>query len=655
MKRTILVLLCLTVAVSAGAKDDAVFLKHSQTGLDLIGGTGLQNPGSVVRPLDDPSILWTNYLEWPIYTTTANALNGYVFAGTYLNPPKEAELFAPTGGGVPEWVYPGTEFYVDASDDGFILAALDEDVSGVNVIKWTGPGIGVPDWTASFPGLIVSSYGPYIAVSSDGSTISSVLTNAGTAELIMFTAGSSTPVVDYLAAGLSFPRNSALSADGRYAGFRTNTHVAVFDRDLNALRESLYIGFGATPFDMSGSGDLIVYGWSSLEARMWTGASYNPIWSYSVSGHYLSTVSVSQDGSLVIGGWYNTSFTSAKVTVHEAESGALMWEYTFATSSGLYQESIRRIEMTPDGRYFIVGSWGDDANLNPEVHIFDRDAGPTPYFTADMPGSVFDVDISADGGYASACGKHIHANVSGHGGDIVEIDMGLTAVPNLEVILTPYNPPIVIPAWGGSFDFNIELGNLDPDPNIFDAWIMVTLPDCTVYGPVLGPVSLTLPGNQAINRDRTQAVPEGAPAGFYTYTAYAGEYPGTIWAEDSFPFEKQLWTDGASTSVGDWLNCGEPFEEVIEIKTPSDFALLGCYPNPFNPVTAISYRLPAVSRVNLAVYDLSGRQVATLVNGFRDAGLHEVTFDGSNLASGVYLYCLQAGDFSAAGKMVLMK
>ncbi len=78
-------------------------------------------------------------------------------------------------------------------------------------------------------------------------------------------------------------------------------------------------------------------------------------------------------------------------------------------------------------------------------------------------------------------------------------------------------------------------------------------------------------------------------------------------------------------------------------------------PNPFNPVTAISYQLSAFSFVNLSVYDVQGRQVAKLVNGWRDAGYHEVTFDASDLASGIYLYRIEAGEFTVARKMVLMK
>ena len=96
-------------------------------------------------------------------------------------------------------------------------------------------------------------------------------------------------------------------------------------------------------------------------------------------------------------------------------------------------------------------------------------------------------------------------------------------------------------------------------------------------------------------------------------------------------------------------------EDLDASQVPQEFALLSAYPNPFNPSTTISYVLPEASRVTLTVYDINGRQVAELVNGWRDQGIHEAVFDASNLASGVYLYNVTAGTFSATGKMVLMK
>jgi glucuronoarabinoxylan endo-1,4-beta-xylanase len=88
---------------------------------------------------------------------------------------------------------------------------------------------------------------------------------------------------------------------------------------------------------------------------------------------------------------------------------------------------------------------------------------------------------------------------------------------------------------------------------------------------------------------------------------------------------------------------------------PAHFVLEQNYPNPFNPTTVVRYQLPAAGDVTLAVYDLLGREVTVLVSGRADAGVHEVTFDGSGLSSGVYLYRLSAGDFVQARRLLLLK
>jgi endonuclease I len=81
---------------------------------------------------------------------------------------------------------------------------------------------------------------------------------------------------------------------------------------------------------------------------------------------------------------------------------------------------------------------------------------------------------------------------------------------------------------------------------------------------------------------------------------------------------------------------------------PTTYSLGQNYPNPFNPVTVISYQVPATSHINLKVFDVLGREVVTLVNGQQSAGIHTVTFDASNLQSGVYLYRLQARSMTSA-------
>ncbi len=88
---------------------------------------------------------------------------------------------------------------------------------------------------------------------------------------------------------------------------------------------------------------------------------------------------------------------------------------------------------------------------------------------------------------------------------------------------------------------------------------------------------------------------------------------------------------------------------------PTSFALYHNYPNPFNPSTAISYQLSAVSFVTLKVYDMLGREVATLANQRQNAGSYTVTFDAGKLPSGVYFYRLTAGSMTETKKMVLIK
>ena len=88
---------------------------------------------------------------------------------------------------------------------------------------------------------------------------------------------------------------------------------------------------------------------------------------------------------------------------------------------------------------------------------------------------------------------------------------------------------------------------------------------------------------------------------------------------------------------------------------PKEFKLEQNYPNPFNPTTTIQYQLPQDARVTLKVYDILGSEVATLVNEEQQAGYKEVKFNGSNIASGMYIYRLQAGDYVSIKKMLMIK
>ncbi|MBT8377891.1 MAG: T9SS type A sorting domain-containing protein [Ignavibacteria bacterium] len=87
----------------------------------------------------------------------------------------------------------------------------------------------------------------------------------------------------------------------------------------------------------------------------------------------------------------------------------------------------------------------------------------------------------------------------------------------------------------------------------------------------------------------------------------------------------------------------------------NEFNLEQNYPNPFNPSTSINYTLAERSNVSLRVYDVLGNEVVTLVNTSQDAGSHTINFDASSLASGLYIYTLNAGSFTSSKKMMLLK
>lgn len=93
----------------------------------------------------------------------------------------------------------------------------------------------------------------------------------------------------------------------------------------------------------------------------------------------------------------------------------------------------------------------------------------------------------------------------------------------------------------------------------------------------------------------------------------------------------------------------------ITNNTPYEFALMQNYPNPFNPNTVISYSIAKDGMVSLAVYNAAGQQVSELVNTVQNAGVYNVTFNASQLSSGVYFYRLESNGFTAVNKMILIK
>lgn len=92
-----------------------------------------------------------------------------------------------------------------------------------------------------------------------------------------------------------------------------------------------------------------------------------------------------------------------------------------------------------------------------------------------------------------------------------------------------------------------------------------------------------------------------------------------------------------------------------EILVPESFEVSQNYPNPFNPVTTIKYTLPQSTHIKIDVYNVLGQHLATLLNGFKQAGFYEMHFNATKYPSGIYFYSIQAGSYHKIMKMMLVK
>ncbi len=101
---------------------------------------------------------------------------------------------------------------------------------------------------------------------------------------------------------------------------------------------------------------------------------------------------------------------------------------------------------------------------------------------------------------------------------------------------------------------------------------------------------------------------------------------------------------------GTIVSTDEPAEDL-----PRTYELHQNYPNPFNPATTIAYDLPAKAHVRLIVFDIFGREIATLIDRIQSPGRYDVSFEAEDLASGLYLYRIEAGDFQTVRRMMLVK
>jgi len=282
------------------------------------------------------------------------------------------------------------------------------------------------------------------------------------------------------------------------------------------------------------------------------------------------------------------------------------------------------------------GAWTPDPNHSPCI-----DAGD--------PASPFNNEPEPNGGII---------NMGAYGNTAEASKSFVPNYPDVTIELT-YISGSPVPQGGGDLVYDIYVANNDSIPVNYDAWIEIAYEGGDPQTMILRHFDLYQPG-WTINRPDTDfPIPRLYPAGNYTFTGKVGEHPDIAWDSSGFPFIKEGQNNvvAFNPTIPD-VEFPDPFslDGLIEgeVNIPETF-ILEAYPNPFNPTTTIEFHLPDAAKVKLTMFDVAGRTVATLVDGWHEAGVYKELFDASRLASGIYYARLDAGEFHTIRKMVLMK
>ena len=359
-----------------------------------------------------------------------------VFAEYDLNN-EAAELFSVYDASPPSAAWTdatplGTEFRnVDSAAASDTHVAVHQIVIGGNlstrqaVVRKYSSSSATPDWTYTFAPIINAAC--RVGVSRDGQTIVAALMNdsAMQVEVAVFGPGSNVPVSYTTIPVPGNMRGFDLSADGSTLYFSALTTAHVFDVATTTVVFTTNIGASFDSHAISGDGSVFAFGnFNAMSVWERSGATYTNTHTATKGGaNYCAQIDISDDSSTVAFGWYNFSngLNAEIVALDVATKVETMSENV--NGLGTFQNLVADISCSADGSRFAVGMWGDEAGTVDEVRLYARDQN-TPLETLDLPGSVFDLDLSEDGQRVAAGSKAVHANTLGSGGRIDLLDAG---------------------------------------------------------------------------------------------------------------------------------------------------------------------------------------------------------------------------------------
>jgi len=430
-------------------------------------------------------------------------------------------------------------------------------------------------------------------------------------------------------------------------------------------------------------GGYIISGRKNNGSDVWlikTDAFGDALWTKTFAGGGSASgrsVQQTTDGGYIITG-YKTFSNPDVLLIKTDASGNTLWTKTFGGSG--YSDTGNSIQQTTDGGYIIAGSTDSFGAGDNDVWLIKTDASGDTLWTKTFGGSSTDgassVQQTTDGGYIIA-GNTFSFGAGSYDVWLIKTDasgdtlwtktFGGSDIDAAKSVQQTTDGGYIITGYTGSFNA---------------VWIDVWLIKTDVSGNTIW--TKVFVGNGSEQGSSVQQTTDGG----YIIAGDTGLFGNslliktdasgnTLWSKTFGGSEYNTASSVQQTTDGGYIITGEiatPLSDVFLIKTTPDitdleqnndiiisvFSLQQNYPNPFNPSTKIKFTIPAVETghapsVQLIVYDVLGKEIATLVNEEKPAGTYEVEWNATGLPSGVYFYKLRANEFAQVKKMILLK
>ena len=449
----LIVSLCLlaTLSATAGATlSRQVFVQDEQGTRIVRSDMPGEDTGASVTIRD--ALLWQHNITGNIYSSCAVAPTTLI-GGSGNGASCPANYFHVSSGGVPDWTFTGgaNQAHLRA-----LTLAISEEIPAINGQRLHVYDADMPPtelWSKDVANVSLPS--SCLRVSEDGSVVAVAYNSDTGCTVKAFDAATGAHISTFDSPAGQYARALRITEDGSRIVLRAGATLHAIDTATGTSIWTGNVGASADPLGLSPNGRWIASGWTFIFVYEWDGSTYQFRWSYNggSSSWYLGTCAVADNGAL-IAGWYTTSYNQNKVHWFDAAAGNVpSWEYLFPVSGGSYQDVPSASAI--DGYAAAMGSWGDQTGTNAEINIF-RSSETSPVFSVNTSGSIYDLDMHGYGlpggrypNWVVACGKHVHANEFGSGGDLYLTNvLGPTAVPDgaapapiaLSAHPNPFNP-----------------------------------------------------------------------------------------------------------------------------------------------------------------------------------------------------------------------